>query len=756
MPVMRLCNLYKWHNPNLIFMKCYHPFLRFLFSCCLLLCCGRAGAQYENVWALGYKAGIDFNSGVPFAIETALNSNQPVNYQLSEGSASICDANGALLFYTDGSYLWDRTHNFMPNGQWLAPVPFGWPPAGINFSTTSTDNQNSVIVPMPGDPDKYYVFSKTGFAWPYYSRQLYYSVVDMTLNGGLGDVVPNQKSIFLDSSLMGGMIAIPGNDCNVWLVTRKQDYYNRVDSFFQAFEITAAGVNHNAVMSTVPNNFTTDDQSYIWSRMVVSPDRKKIADTRSTSNNSATISGDMGLYDFDPATGLLSNEALLSWYSPLPYTGAAQILGICFSPDNSKLYMSGQAYYNGAYQFHAGIYQFDLSSGVPAIIMSTMTYITAVHNYDLKMGPDNKVYYNCSNHFVNGVEIVDIGRIEQPNLGGMACNPQANVVSLLPGTLANRFSNNVVHALQDTLIKKYDTALCDKNTGAGWQLTAPSGTHYTWDDGSTGNTRNIQQPGMYWVRFRDACLIRVDTYHVVLPDLSFTLGPDSIICNSTQPVLLKPGITADSYRWQDGSTDATFKAGTDGLYWLQLRKSGCMASDTIQLGFRDLRQDLGRDTVICREAGDGYLLQTQHTGLSSLLWSTGATTAAIKITDPGTYWVQVSDPPCIASDTIHIDINWCDCRLMMPTAFSPNQDGLNDYFLPVPQNNECRNLVRYTFSIYNRWGQMVYQGHNGDAGWNGSYKGQPADVGTYHYYLSYRTSASQPSKTEKGDVTLIR
>ncbi len=124
--------------------------------------------------------------------------------------------------------------------------------------------------------------------------------------------------------------------------------------------------------------------------------------------------------------------------------------------------------------------------------------------------------------------------------------------------------------------------------------------------------------------------------------------------------------------------------------------------------------------------------------------------------DPGTYWIQVSDPPCIASDTINIDITWCDCRLMMPSAFSPNQDGLNDYFLPVPQNNECGNLIRYTFSVYNRWGQLVYQGRSGDAGWNGSYKGQLADVGTYNYYLSYRTGINQPAKTEKGDITLIR
>jgi gliding motility-associated-like protein len=734
--------------------------LKLIFSCfvILLLDCPPLFAQYENVWVFGFKAGIDFNGPSPVALETGINSNMPVNYHMSHGSASVCDANGSLLFYTDGSYIWDKNDNFMPNGLWIAPVPVGWPPPGINFSTTNTEDQCAVIVPMPGDPDKYYVFSKTRFGWPSYSRQLYYSVVDMSLNGGLGDVVSTQKSIFLDSAVMSSMIAVAGDDCNVWLITRKQDYYNRVDSFFQAFEITTAGVNHVPVVSTVPSNFTTGNQSYLWGSMAVSPDRRKIADTRSTNNNSAVITGDMGLYDFDPATGILSNEYLLSQYNMLPYTGASWIHGVCFSADNSKLYMTGQAFYNNIYQGHGGIYQFDLSSGVPVLIMNSMTYITELYHNDLKMGPDNKVYYNSRSYFINGVEMLDIGRIENPNLGAAACNPQQNILTLVPGTLAVRFPNTIVHPEQDTLTQQYDTTICIQNGENSWQLQGGTGTGYHWDDNTTTAERSITAPGTYWVKYRDGCRFKTDTFNVTLLDLSFSLGPDSIVCNSG-PVALNTGIADGTYLWQDGSSNSTYEANTNGIYWAEVSQGKCTYRDSIRLTFNNLKPELGNDTLLCKDVlgqSGALILKAGYEGPGLLQWSTGSNAPEIPVNESGLYWLSISEPPCTGGDTIRIEVKWCDCDLMMPTAFSPNNDGNNDYFLPVLQNSECLEVVKYTFSVYNRWGQRIFEGRNGTAGWDGSFNGKLSDIGTYFYYITYSTGNNKTMNVQKGDVALIR
>src|SRR5690606_3907367 len=104
-----------------------------------------AYAQLENIWAFGEYAGLDFNNpGPPVPIQTALNS--------PEACASVCNADGDLLFYTDGLVIYDRNHNVMPNGTGLTPP--GW-------NNALSSRQGALIVPFPDDASKYYVFSTT-------------------------------------------------------------------------------------------------------------------------------------------------------------------------------------------------------------------------------------------------------------------------------------------------------------------------------------------------------------------------------------------------------------------------------------------------------------------------------------------------------------------------------------------------------------------------------------------------------------------
>lgn len=109
----------------------------------------KSSAQYENIWVFGENAGIDFNSGSPQFVSTSITGTN------AEASASVCDANGNLLFYTEGMHVWNSEHNLMPNGSALVP--------GFNSTdmVTSSASQGTVIVPYPGAPDKYMVFSLT-------------------------------------------------------------------------------------------------------------------------------------------------------------------------------------------------------------------------------------------------------------------------------------------------------------------------------------------------------------------------------------------------------------------------------------------------------------------------------------------------------------------------------------------------------------------------------------------------------------------
>ncbi len=87
----------------------------------------------------------------------------------------------------------------------------------------------------------------------------------------------------------------------------------------------------------------------------------------------------------------------------------------------------------------------------------------------------------------------------------------------------------------------------------------------------------------------------------------------------------------------------------------------------------------------------------------------------------------------------------------IPNAFTPNGDGENDYF----QGNSALNFLDYQLEVYNRWGQRVFMGLGIDSKWNGQYLFQQCELGTYQYLLHYRMPG-EPTRTIKGDLTLIR
>jgi gliding motility-associated-like protein len=90
----------------------------------------------------------------------------------------------------------------------------------------------------------------------------------------------------------------------------------------------------------------------------------------------------------------------------------------------------------------------------------------------------------------------------------------------------------------------------------------------------------------------------------------------------------------------------------------------------------------------------------------------------------------------------------------LPSGFTPNGDGKNDKFRP-----RGRNVNRYDLFVYNRWGNLIYSISNApgdlDNGWDGTYNGEPAEVGTYVYYIkSYMINDYVIEK--QGNVTLLR
>jgi hypothetical protein len=225
----------------------------------------------------------------------------------------------------------------MPNGAGL----FG--NAGSGYSTA----QGVTIVPMPGDSQKYYLFSLRTANSPIAATDffLYYSIVDMSLNGGAGDVVAASKNTLLDGTgdLGEAMLAVQGNNCDVWLVLHKRNV-----PVFKSYQITSAGINTTPVVSTTGaqiqgtttvgfSGFSFEQEAYEQATLTVSPDRTKLVVSceHIGSNGLLPLISSTGrtwgglLCNFNANTGVVSDAILLE--------GAGQF-SAAFSPNNNKLY----------------------------------------------------------------------------------------------------------------------------------------------------------------------------------------------------------------------------------------------------------------------------------------------------------------------------------------------------------------------------------------------------------------------------------
>lgn len=232
-------------------------------------------------------------------------------------------------------------------------------------------------------------------------------------------------------------------------------------------------------------------------------------------------------------------------------------------------------------------------------------------------------------------------------------------------------------------------------------------------------------------------------------------------------VLKAPTYPAAAYQWyKEGIPIAnatsqlyTVPASPDaaGNYTanISLPYNTCVNTLPFTVSFSDLEKfSLGNDTTTCAPAE--IKLNAGWTSGSQYLWSDGSRNSRLTVDKTGIYEVQVTDEyGCAKKDTIKVTIQGCDeCELNIPSAFTPNNDGVNDVFRALPK---CTNIgfQHYKMRIYNRWGQIVFTGNDIYKGWDGTYKRNALDAGTYIYYIDYAFKQNKPL-TKKGTILLIR
>lgn len=508
-------------------------------------------------WAWHDNNGLDFSGGTPVHVPTAFDIPQ-ANY-FAEGVSSVSDPNtGDLLFYTNGRKVWDKNHNLMPNGDSL----YG--------NWRGTVQQGSRIVPVVGEEGKYYVFSLGCLisAWDATDSAyagLYYSIVDVTLNGGDGDVVSNAKNIPIDTvtSFTEAMIAIPGNNCNVWLLTHGGGF----NPEYLAFEITSSGINTSPVIS--PGLFPKMGIGHLS----VSPDRSKVCMSELFASIMGQIVGGLQLHsevlEFDPNSGNLSNGIAVNtspaneWYGV--YTTA-------FSPNSNRLYLG--ALHQSSGNFHTAIMQFDLSVYDSSAINSSYEFIDTIlighgnmsHPFtmSLKLYNDSIYLLYANRNF--------LGRINQPNLLGASCDFVEQAIQLPYPYRTNIHDaaalNEVVYATSYSQATVLDSTVCGEFVLRPAQPN-PNAS-YAWSDGSKDSILHVSAVGTYWVTYaylEDNCVHqRVDTFKV----LPGTVNPPAEITINVDT--LGTTVSYASYQWMlngnliNGATESTYTALENGRY----------------------------------------------------------------------------------------------------------------------------------------------------------------------------------------------
>jgi len=310
--------------------------------------------------------------------------------------------------------------------------------------------------------------------------------------------------------------------------------------------------------------------------------------------------------------------------------------------------------------------------------------------------------------------------------------------------------------------------------------TSTGGFDYLWDFGD-GNFSTDFEPvhtyadtGIYSVKLvvnqgttcPDSIVRLVKIFPEFKADFDFNdivYCPHDTVHFTDRSVATYPPIV--SWKWNFGDSSSSelqnpaHAYASGGTYPVQLIATtvkGCIDTVQKQVNVDYFDPYAGNDTIIVLD----YPYQLSASGGDFYQWSppdylsnANIPNPAVDFPDTGryTYVVHVSsEAGCTGSDTIMV---WVvkDGGILMPNAFSPNGDGINDVVRPL--------LVGFTklnyFRIFNRWGAMVYSTESMDGGWDGSYNGVPGDISTYYWVVS-ATDINGNEVIQKGDLILLR
>jgi PKD repeat protein len=365
----------------------YKLFIISFLSLILIFYCQEAYTQLEaKNWLFGSKCGLTFE-------KDSLNIKNNIGILFGTGVSTISDKDGNLLFYSNGETIWNKNHDTLKNG------------GSINGNKGS--KQSALFIPMPDNPDIYYVFTAIGLNG-YSNPGFWYHIIDRTKDNGNGELI--LKNQFICGNVCQRMTATMHADRkSIWIIIREWNSKN-----FKAFKLNNIGF--STVPVTSSQGFTSQGpDENIVGHMKVSPSGNKIVDYMS---NSAFVD----LCDFNNFTGKVSNAITINFQVDSIFKNT-RIYGIEFSPNEKFLYLSSFS--------PIRVYQADISSNNELRIKNSIINIlpneASGYVSGIQIGLDQKIYLNQN----NGVADRYLACIERPNLKGDSCMYIPNAIHFI-------------------------------------------------------------------------------------------------------------------------------------------------------------------------------------------------------------------------------------------------------------------------------------------------------------------------------------
>jgi gliding motility-associated-like protein len=248
------------------------------------------------------------------------------------------------------------------------------------------------------------------------------------------------------------------------------------------------------------------------------------------------------------------------------------------------------------------------------------------------------------------------------------------------------------------------------------------------------------------------CINNLDTNLAtvtVLHPPTLDLGVDHYLCQGDTALIIPEVYNASRHLWNDGSSGFNLITHVGGMHWMIAENTCGTVTDSVGIHIDSIQSvDYSSTSTECSH--DPILLNIPYPG-AQIEWNDGSSDTQLFADQSGTYWAEISNQCGSSIHEFNIEYVHCSALLEMPNVFSPNGDGVNEFYVPIHQEH----ITDYYLIILNRWGEVIFESTDIVLGWNGLIQGQPASEGVYFWQVNY-SNPSEDNIRQQGSLTLVR